>query len=78
MNCSIPITVIRGAPFYLDWGNSVQVQIIAINIVGQSSISTNVTTGSGSGSGSGSGVVIVTTPDAPINVASIVNITYGS
>lgn len=68
--------MIRGAPFYLDWGNSVQVQIIAINIVGQSSISTNVTTGSGSGSGSG--VVIVTTPDAPINVASIVNITYGS
>jgi len=68
--CSLPITVIREAPFYLSWGSSITVQITAINSVGYSvttTTSTNTT-----------GVVIVTYPDAPINVASLLNVTYGN
>jgi hypothetical protein len=68
--CSIPITVIREAPFYLTWGSSISVQIVAINSVGYSVTTTTSTVSTG--------VVIVTYPDAPINIASLVNITYGN
>ena len=68
--CSIPITVIREAPFYLTWGSTISVQITAINSVGYSVTTTTSTVSTG--------VVIVTYPDAPINVASVVNVTYGN
>lgn len=64
--CAIPISNLRAVPFSLSWGVSVYAKIIAGNIVGNS-LESNV----------GNGAVILTVPDAPINVANILAITNG-
>mgnify|MGYP002636778377 CR=1 FL=1 len=63
----MPISVIRDDPFYLDWGSSVYVIVVATNIVGDSLPSSE-----------GNGAVIVTVPDAPINVENVPAITSGN
>lgn len=65
-SCEIPISALRAAPFFLDWGASVYAKIIAGNIVGYSPDSQV-----------GNGAVILTVPDQPINVANDATITNG-
>jgi hypothetical protein len=50
------VTLLRAAPFSLDWGASVYMKVFATNSYGDSEISL-----------AGNGAVITTTPDAPIN-----------
>jgi len=56
--CTVPVTVLRAAPFNLPWGSSVYAKVVAKNIYGNSLESLN-----------GNGAIITTTPDAPINLA---------
>lgn len=56
-SCSIPVSVLRGSPFNLPWGSSVYSTVIATNIYGDSVVSS-----------AGNGGVIMTYPDAPLNV----------
>ena len=53
--CSVPVSVLRGAPFMLPWGSPVYATIIAHNKYGDSLVSLP-----------GSGARIITYPDAPI------------
>ena len=55
--CSVPVSVLRSAPFSLPWGSPVYATIIASNKYGDSLVSLP-----------GSGGRIITYPDAPINV----------
>jgi hypothetical protein len=57
--CSIPITVLRSAPYNLAWGSSVWAKVSASNLVGDSAYSDE-----------GNGAIILTIPDAPINLAN--------
>lgn len=58
VSCTIPVTVFRTEPYSLPWGSSVYAKVIAKNIYGNSVESDE-----------GNGAIIVTTPDAPINLA---------
>lgn len=55
--CTIPVTVLKAAPYSLDWGVGVYAKVIAKNIYGNSLESDE-----------GNGAIIVTTPDQPINL----------
>jgi hypothetical protein len=50
--CTIPVTVLRAAPYSLEWGDSVFVKIIAKNLYGDSVESLE-----------GNGAYITTNPD---------------
>ena len=65
-SCIIPISVIRDAPFYLEWGTSVFAKIVAKNAVDSSHESAE-----------GNGAMIVTVPDAPINLENVDTVTNG-
>jgi hypothetical protein len=54
----IPVSVLKAAPFSLDWGDSVYAKIVATNIKGNSL-----------SSDAGNGAIIVTNPDPPTNLA---------
>jgi len=58
---------LRSAPFYLTWGSTVIVRITASNINGNSVVTT-----------SGSGAVILTYPDAPVNLQTLIQYTSGT
>lgn len=58
-SCSIPIATLRAAPYDLPWGSSIQVKLTATNAYGDSQQSTV-----------GNGAVILTNPDAPVNLAN--------
>lgn len=66
LSCSIPISVLRASPFFLNWGQSVYAKVIAGNIVGDSDYSAV-----------GNGAVILTVPDKPINLANVAAVTNG-
>jgi len=53
-NCTIPILSLRSQPFNLPWGSSIQIQVVAYNIYGNSQPSVI-----------GNGAIILTVPDAP-------------
>lgn len=55
--CSIPILTLRSEPFNLPWGAHVYAKLIAYNAYGDSALSPE-----------GNGAVILTTPEAPINL----------
>lgn len=57
--CTIPVAVLKAAPYSLDWGVGVYAKVIASNLYGDSLESSE---------GDG-GAVITTTPDAPVNLA---------
>jgi hypothetical protein len=61
-SCSIPVATLRSSPFNLPWGTTVKATVVAYNSYGDSVNSTI-------GFGSGSTPIIVTVPDAPINLA---------
>ena len=57
--CSVLISTLTAAPFSLPWGSSIFAKIIAVNNYGPSTASPV-----------GNGAVILTIPDAPLNVAN--------
>jgi hypothetical protein len=60
-SCLIPIATLRAGSFQLPWGSSVYAKVIAYNLYGYSASSVV-----------GNGAVILTSPDAPINLKEIV------
>lgn len=56
--CSIPVTILRAAPFNLPWGSSVWAKIRSTNLYGNSEFSNF-----------GNGAVITTNPDPPTSLA---------
>lgn len=55
------------APYNLIWGSNITVRVTAVNIYGSSTVSV-----------SGGGAIIVTVPDAPINIVNVVSVTNAS
>lgn len=60
----IPVTNLRDSPFNHDWGASIYAKVSATNIVGSSDESQV-----------GNGALILTQPDAPINLSDDTDIT---
>ena len=58
-SCTVPISVLRAAPYSLDWGNSVTATVIATNLVGNSIESAE-----------GNGAIIYTYPDPPTSAVN--------
>ena len=56
-SCSVPISTLRASSYQLPWGSSVWAKVNAFNLYGTSFNSVQ-----------GNGAVILTAPDAPINV----------
>ena len=56
--CTIPVSVLKVAPFDLPWGEHVFAKVLATNIYGSSELSLE-----------GNGAMITTNPDPPINIA---------
>jgi len=56
--CTVPILSLRSQPFNLPWGSSIQIQVVAYNIYGNS-VSSVI----------GNGAIILTVPDAPTSLA---------
>ncbi len=56
-SCTIPVSILKAAPFSLPWGADITVKIIATNTKGDSDESNP-----------GSGAIITTIPDKPINL----------
>lgn len=65
--CTVPISTLTTAPISLSWGSSIYATITAVNIYGSSTISSV-----------GTGAIIVTVPDAPMNLANNPTLTSGS
>jgi hypothetical protein len=60
--CEIPISVLTASPYHLPWGSNVYSKIIAYNVYGDSEISEP-----------GYEAIILTIPNAPINLAEKVS-----
>jgi hypothetical protein len=58
--CSISSVLLNQAPFSIEWGTSVYAKIIAINQYGESLASLE-----------GNGGILITNPDAPINLVEV-------
>ena len=65
-SCSVPIATLRADPFLLPWGSSIWARIIATNVNGDSSASSD-----------GNGAIILTNPDAPYNLLNDESLTSG-
>jgi len=63
----VPVGTLRAAPFNLDWGVSVWAKVSATNVIGTTEFSSE-----------GNGAIMLTSPDAPINLANVPEITTGS
>ena len=59
-HCAVPKLSLRSAPFNLPWGSSIYVKVIAYNNYGDS-LESSV----------GNGAIILTNPDAPVNVIEV-------
>ena len=57
LQCTIPVAVLKAAPFNLPWGTNVHAKLYATNIQGDSIMSNP-----------GSGAIITTNPDPPIDL----------
>jgi len=62
--CYIPISVLRDYPYNIAWGSSIYALYSATNIYGTSIDSAE-----------GNGAIILTVPDAPINLVNMVELT---
>jgi hypothetical protein len=58
VTCTIPVSVFTASPYSLAWGSGIYVKVIATNLYGDSTESSE-----------GNGAVITTSPDAPTNLA---------
>lgn len=63
-SCAVPIFTLKAAPFSLDWGVGVYAIVSAINVVGPSVYSSQ-----------GNGAILLTNPDAPLNLANVPSVT---
>jgi hypothetical protein len=63
-SCSIPSVRFTQSPYSLAWGVSIVAKVIAINIKGKSLASD-----------SGNGAILLTIPDAPINLTNVAHLT---
>jgi hypothetical protein len=59
-SCSVPVSILRGSYFNLEWGSSIYAKLVAVNVYGDSVLSEE-----------GNGAVMITAPDAPINLALV-------
>jgi hypothetical protein len=66
--CTFPISSLKTTPFNLAWGVEVVAKLTAINVYGSSTVSAE----------SQSGAIILTVPDAPLNLANDAELTTGS
>lgn len=66
LQCTIPLSTIRGTPFHLLWGDSVKLKVYTTNIKGDSEVSDV-----------GNGAIILRVPDAPIELSNEPDITLG-
>ena len=66
LSCTIPVSVLRGAPYFLSWGDSVYATVMATNIIGDSLVSEQ-----------GNGAVILRVPEPPYNLVDVPEITLG-
>jgi len=66
-SCSVLISDLIVAPFYLEWGDSVYAKVTAINVIGNSLVSDE-----------GNGAIILTIPDAPTDLANDATVTTSS
>ena len=57
LSCVLPVQTLKASPYSIAWGASVYAKVIAINIFGESFESAE-----------GNGAVIITYPDAPIEL----------
>ena len=60
LSCSVPTSVLLAAPFSLPWGSSVYAKIIATNLVNSSAASDL-----------GNGAIMLTNPDAPLQLQNV-------
>ena len=65
-SCSVPTNVLIAAPFNILWGSSIYATVTATNLFGNSLVSTV-----------GNGALILTIPDAPLNLSNVPSITSG-
>ena len=63
-SCAVLISDLRSAPYHLSWGSSVFAKVTAANIKGDSLESPE-----------GNGAVILTVPDAPVDLQNVALIT---
>lgn len=66
-NCVIPVNVLRTAPYSLEWGASIWAKVSATNVIGTTDMSS-----------AGNGAIMLTSPDAPIDLSNVPEITTGS
>jgi hypothetical protein len=66
-SCTIPVGTLTTTPFNLPWGASIYAKVSATNVIGTSTPSV-----------AGNGAVMLTSPDAPINLANVPAITSAS
>lgn len=59
--CTVLVSVLRDAPFNLEWGTSIYSKVDAINAYGISELSD-----------AGNGAVIITYPDAPVDLTEVI------
>jgi hypothetical protein len=67
LSCSVPLATIRGAPFSLEFGDSIFAKVVAINYYGESASSDE-----------GNNAIVLLVPDAPTNLQDNVAITSAS
>jgi Fibronectin type III domain len=67
LSCAVPISTLKAAPYSLDWGVPVYAIVSAINIVGPSVFSAQTL--------DADAAIILTNPDAPINLVNVPSIT---
>lgn len=67
LTCTVPVNVLRVSPFSIDWGSSIWATVAASNKVGHSADSLP-----------GNGAIMLTSPDAPLNVVNQPTVTTGS
>lgn len=68
--CAVPITNLMAAPFTLPWGAKIVARVTAINVYGSSVVSAPTA--------SDKQAVILRSPDAPLNLANNLQITFGT
>jgi hypothetical protein len=59
-SCSVPVATLMASPFNLPWGSKIYAAVIAINAYGESAVSEP-----------GFGAIILTVPDAPIQLQEV-------
>ena len=65
--CSVLISDLIKSPYHMAWGASIKARVTAQNIIGSSIVSDT-----------GNGAIILTYPDAPINLANVPAVTTSS